>query len=135
MRFTAHRSGLADGSFMLLVSPRDLVEDTEVIGRDIVFVVDVSGSMGGVPLDQTKVALKYVIEALHPSDRFDVLTFSDDSETVFGKLMSAQPMSSPRMNKKEGSSECGLPNVVDTRARHTAACFIFREDREAEIIL
>ncbi len=90
MRFTAHRSGGADGSFMLLVSPRDLVEDTEVIGRDIVFVVDVSGSMGGVPLEQTKVALDYIIRALHPSDRFNVLSFSDDSELAFGTLVPAQ---------------------------------------------
>jgi len=90
MRFTAHRTGGADGSFMLLVSPRDLVEDSEVIGRDIVFVVDVSGSMGGTPLEQTRTALDYIIRALHPGDRFDVLTFSDDSETVFGSLVPAQ---------------------------------------------
>ena len=89
LRLTTHRIGAADGSFMLLVTPKDLVGEAEVIGRDIVFVVDVSGSMGGEPLEQTKVALAYIIDALHGDDRFDVLTFSDDSETVFGRLVPA----------------------------------------------
>ena len=135
LRFTAHRSGGADGSFMLLVSPRDLVEDTEVIGRDIVFVVDVSGSMGGTPLEQTKVALQYIIQELHPSDRFDVLAFSDDAQSVFGRLVPARSgMKGQALGMVAGLQTQGGTNIRGALAQAVAELESDRSHRPPAII-
>ncbi len=91
LRFTATRDAGGEGTFMLVVTPRDDVVQEEVSGRDIVFVMDISGSMSGEPLEQTRSALEYVIGQLHPDDRFDVVAFDDVQEPVFGALRRADP--------------------------------------------
>ena len=91
MRFVAHRTEGIDGSFMLLITPKSDVEESEVIGRDIVFVIDISGSMSGQPLEQTKWALAYIIERLNDGDRFDVVAFDDEPQPFFGSLKDATP--------------------------------------------
>ncbi|MCZ7582069.1 MAG: VIT and VWA domain-containing protein [Deltaproteobacteria bacterium] len=89
LRLIAHRSGDADGSFMLLVSPKQDADVSDVIGRDIVFVVDRSGSMDGVPLEQTKRALSFILDNLSRDDRFDVIAFDDENRVLFGSLQDA----------------------------------------------
>jgi Ca-activated chloride channel family protein len=96
LRFMAHREAGSDGSFMILVSPKKEVEKSDVIGRDLVFVVDISGSMQGEALEQTKTALATVLERLNPDDRFDVLAFDDQPIPFFGALRGAD-----RKNKGE----------------------------------
>lgn len=89
MRFVSHKGDGADGAFMLLVTPKAEVEAQEVIGRDIVFVMDISGSMAGQPLEQTKWGLAYIIERLNPDDRFDVVAFDDEPSPFFSRLVVA----------------------------------------------
>jgi Ca-activated chloride channel family protein len=89
LRLTATRPDAGDGTFMLVVTPSDEVAPEQVPGRDIVFVIDISGSMSGEPLEQTKVALEYVIGQLHADDRFDVVAFDDIQVPVFGALKRA----------------------------------------------
>ncbi|MBM4355496.1 MAG: VWA domain-containing protein, partial [Deltaproteobacteria bacterium] len=91
LRFSATRPDGGEGTFMLVVTPRDDVVREAVEGRDIVFVSDMSGSMSGEPIEQTKKALEYVIGQLHPDDRFDVIAFDDVQEPVFGSLRRADP--------------------------------------------
>jgi Ca-activated chloride channel family protein len=89
MRFVTHRQGNADGTFMLLVSPKDLVREGDVLGRDIVFVTDISGSMEGTPLTQTRSGLKAILGQLNAGDRFDIISFDDESYPLFGELRPA----------------------------------------------
>ncbi|MGM0373491.1 MAG: VIT domain-containing protein [Chloroflexota bacterium] len=67
-----------DGYFLLLASP--LVEVDQVIPRDIVFVLDTSGSMEGQKISQAKDALTYVLQHLNEGDRFNVIAFSSGIE-------------------------------------------------------
>src|SRR5690606_24928410 len=53
------------------------------------FVVDVSGSMWGFPLDVTKVLLRRMAEGLRPEDRFNVLLFDADSTLLFARSQPA----------------------------------------------
>lgn len=78
IRFSSHAVPGEEGTFMLLVSPKDKAGKQEVIGRDIVFVVDISGSMEGQPLAQTKQAMIHIIGKLHPEDRFNIIAFDDE---------------------------------------------------------
>ena len=55
---------------------------------DMVFVIDVSGSMGGRKIEQTRQALKSIINQLRPSDRFTMVTFSSSVRTWKETLVS-----------------------------------------------
>src|SRR5437773_7780296 len=66
-----------DGSFMLLLAPGQAAQAV-TLRRDLVAVLDVSGSMSGEKLDQAKAALVQLLGTLRPSDRFRVITFSTD---------------------------------------------------------
>ena len=63
-----------DGFFLLLVAPG--IEPGEVVAKDVILVLDTSGSMEGVKMAQAKEAATYVIEHLNPEDRFALVSFS-----------------------------------------------------------
>ncbi len=65
-----------DGFFLLLVAPKPDVARQDVVAKDVMMVVDVSGSMEGEKLEQAKDAMNYVLDHLHPEDRFNMLAFS-----------------------------------------------------------
>ena len=75
-----------DGYFVLLASPGIQVRGTKVIAKDVVFVLDTSGSMAGAKLEQAKKALLFCVENLNKEDRFDVLRFATEVEPLFDKL-------------------------------------------------
>jgi Ca-activated chloride channel family protein len=66
--------GEADGFFLLMAAPT--VEVDRVIPRDVILVLDVSGSMEGEKIEQAKDALAYVLDHLNDEDRFNVVAFS-----------------------------------------------------------
>jgi len=68
-----------NGFFMLLVSPKTELSKEDIIEKDIVFILDVSGSMAGEKIEQAKEALKYCINHLDKKDRFNIITFSTES--------------------------------------------------------
>ncbi len=67
--------GESDGYFMALVAPGRAV-DAPQLHRDLVAVLDVSGSMSGEKLDQGKAALGQLLGTLQPGDRFRLIAFS-----------------------------------------------------------
>jgi Ca-activated chloride channel family protein len=66
----------SDGYFMLLVSPRAELDEVQKVHRDMVFVLDTSGSMAGAKMEQAKKALKFCLSNLDKGDRFCVMNFS-----------------------------------------------------------
>ena len=85
-------SGLGqEGYFLLLAAPS--VEVDHVIPRDIVLVLDTSGSMEGDKLFQAKEAARYVLTHLNPEDRFNVIAFSTGIKHFAYQL---QPVSKAR---------------------------------------
>jgi len=73
-----YRPAGEDGYFMLLLSPGAARADVAVQPRDIVAVLDVSGSMSGAKIDQAKAALRQLLGTLRKSDRFRLIAFSSD---------------------------------------------------------
>ncbi len=61
---------------MLLVQPPLTVEQDQVIPKDVIVVLDQSGSMDGEKWEQARKAATYVLENLNPQDRFNVILFS-----------------------------------------------------------
>lgn len=92
-----HRNADEDGYFLLTVTPP--MQAKELIHKDIVFVADCSGSMQGQRMDQNKKALKYLVNALNPNDRFSIVAFNTDVDMYKSRLMQATAE-----NKKAASS-------------------------------
>ncbi|MFP5350637.1 MAG: VIT and vWA domain-containing protein, partial [Gammaproteobacteria bacterium] len=71
-------NGGKDGEnfFLAMVEPPRTVSPTQVVPRDYVFIVDISGSMHGFPLDTAKVLLEDLVGGLRPSDTFNVMLFA-----------------------------------------------------------
>ncbi len=65
-----------NGTFMLLISPRAELSKKQHVARDMVFVLDTSGSMQGAKMAQAQKALKFCLGALAPHDRFTVMNFA-----------------------------------------------------------
>jgi len=59
--------------------------------REIVFVIDNSGSMSGTSMVQAKASLIYALGRLGPSDRFNVIRFDNTMEVLFSDTMPADP--------------------------------------------
>jgi Ca-activated chloride channel family protein len=87
---TTYRQGVEDGFFLLLVAPKADFQQEEVVAKDVMLVLDVSGSMEGEKLEQAKDALRFVLERLNPNDRFNILTFNDTIDTYAETLRSAE---------------------------------------------
>ncbi len=71
--------GEKENFFLLMLEPPKRVTAEQIPPREYIFVVDVSGSMYGFPLDISKKLLQDLIGHLRPSDRFNVLLFSGGS--------------------------------------------------------
>ncbi len=84
-----HKTEGDDGYFLMTLSPP--FQSKAVIGKDVVLVADTSGSMQGEKMTENKRALKYVVNALHPSDRFGLVEFNTDAETFKNNLVPATP--------------------------------------------
>jgi Ca-activated chloride channel family protein len=78
-----------DGSFLLLVSPPREAE--EQVDKDVILVLDVSGSMDGEKLAQAKSAADYVLDNLGAGDRFNIVAFGSAT-----RLFAAEPVASRR---------------------------------------
>jgi Ca-activated chloride channel family protein len=78
-----------DGFFLLLAAPKVSVESQQVVAKDVIVVLDVSGSMQGEKLDQAKQALKFVLHNLNDEDRFDVIAFSTSTHAYSRGLVPA----------------------------------------------
>src|SRR5690606_13579202 len=68
--------------------PPKTVDPEQVPGRELVFVVDASGSMRGPPMDMAKATMRRFIEGLRSDDAFTVLRFSDTASGLGTELLS-----------------------------------------------
>lgn len=85
-----HKSA-QDGLFALILQPPERVTPAEVTPKEIVFVVDTSGSMMGFPLDKGKELINMALANLYEKDTFNLITFSGDTHILFEKPVPATP--------------------------------------------
>jgi Ca-activated chloride channel family protein len=78
-----HRGRDGQGYFTFVLAPPDQPAREDITPKEIVFVIDTSGSMHGFPLDKAKEAMMAAIEGMHPRDRFNLITFSGDTHLLF----------------------------------------------------
>ena len=71
------------GFFTLILQPPDRVTVEDVTPKELVFVLDTSGSMSGFPIEKAKETMKLALDNLYPYDTFNVITFSGDEHILF----------------------------------------------------
>jgi Ca-activated chloride channel family protein len=78
-----------DGYFLLLISPQLESSKTTIIPRDVVLVLDTSGSMDAVKMEQARRALKHCLSNLNAQDRFAVVGFATSVRRYRDNLVEA----------------------------------------------
>lgn len=86
LKMLTYQTGDNDGYFLLLASP-SLDMKSKPVPKDVAFVLDTSGSMAeDNKLKQAKKALQFCLANLNGDDRFEVIRFSTEAESLFGSL-------------------------------------------------
>ncbi|MCP4401452.1 MAG: VWA domain-containing protein, partial [bacterium] len=76
------REGNTENFFLLMVQPPQQVKSDDIPPRDYVFIMDVSGSMRGFPIETSKTLLRNLLAGLRPQDSFNVLLFAGSSSLL-----------------------------------------------------
>ena len=85
-----HREPGRDGYFLLMISPKTDWSEKEYTAKDVVFVVDTSGSMAeDDKMEKARSALLYGVRILRPQDRFNVISFAGEERLMETGLISA----------------------------------------------
>jgi Ca-activated chloride channel family protein len=71
--------------FTLVLQPPARVKPADVVPRELIFVLDTSGSMSGYPLETSKALMRKAIKNLRPNDRFNLITFAGSTDTMAQK--------------------------------------------------
>ena len=79
------------GFFTMILQPPDRVTVEDVTPKELVFVLDTSGSMSGFPIEKAKETMKLALTNLYPSDTFNLITFSGDTHILFDQPVPATP--------------------------------------------
>jgi len=81
--------GPEDNYFMLLASPSFVGQRERVLNKNLIFVIDSSGSMSGKKIVQAKGAARFVINHLDKGDRFSLIDFDDGISQFSSELLPA----------------------------------------------
>lgn len=85
-----HREAGKQGYFLLMISPKDDWSEQEYSAKDVVFVVDTSGSMAEEgKMDKARAALLYGVRILRPQDRFNIISFAGEEHLMETGLIAA----------------------------------------------
>ena len=79
------RSKPAGGYFTMILQPPARLPESDIQPKELVFVLDTSGSMWGFPLEKAKEVISRALDGLYPGDTFNLITFSGDTHIVFPK--------------------------------------------------
>ncbi len=95
-----HREPGKDGYYLLMISPKDDWSEQEYVAKDIVFVLDTSGSMAAEgKMEKARAALLYGVRILRPQDRFNVISFAGEE-----RMMEARMITADEQGRKRGES-------------------------------
>jgi hypothetical protein len=85
-----HREPGKDGYFLMMLSPKDDWSETEYAAKDIVFVLDTSGSMNDEgKMEKAREALLFGVKSLHAEDRFNVISFAGEERLMESAMITA----------------------------------------------
>ncbi len=118
-------AGAEHDTFLLVLEPPHDVPPAAVVPREYLFVVDVSGSMEGFPLETGKVLARRLLSTMKAGDRFNVMLFAGGQEVLSPQSLPATPE----------NIEAGVTFISSARGGggtelHAALVRAFEMDRE-----
>jgi hypothetical protein len=116
MTLLTHREPGKDGYFLMMLSPKDDVAERELVNKDIVFVLDTSGSMADEgKMEKARSALLFGIRSLHDGDRFNVINFAGEEHLMERSLIDADAAGRRRGEEfVKGLRPTGGTNINDS---------------------
>jgi Ca-activated chloride channel family protein len=84
------------GFFTFILQPPDRVNPDQIVPREIVFVIDTSGSQMGFPLEKSKKLADLALAKLNPNDTFNIITFAGNTQILFPEPVPATPANMQR---------------------------------------
>jgi Ca-activated chloride channel family protein len=75
----------------MILQPPERITVADVTPKELVFVLDTSGSMQGFPIEKAKETMKLALDGLNPSDTFNLITFAGDTSILFPEPVPATP--------------------------------------------
>ena len=121
-----------DGFFTLLVAPN--VDTEQIVEKDVILVLDTSGSMEGEKMEQARDALRSVLDHLNEGDRFNIIAFSTGVRAFSTRTetLSAIPEARRFVSnlRPEGSTDINraLLEAIDSADRQRPTIIIFLTD-------
>lgn len=108
--------GEPENHFLLTMQPPKRVTPEQIPGREYIFIVDISGSMWGFPLETSKELLRNLIGGLREKDRFNVLLFAGSNSMLAEQSLPATQENIAKalevIDKKQGSGGTELLPAV-----------------------
>ncbi len=141
LSLVTHRRRGDDGYFMALLSPGKLSRRDRAIAKDVIFVIDRSGSMRGDKIEQAKEALGYCLRNLGDDDRFGIVTFAS-AVTRFDDRLTAASRANVRdamhfvddINARGGTDiNAALGSALDMRGSRRLCQLIFLTDGQPTV--
>lgn len=141
-----HRSERG-GFFTLILQPPQRVAVETVTPKELVFVLDTSGSMSGFPIEKAKETMDLALSTLNPHDTFNLITFAGDTAILFSEPVPATRQNLQKAKKflasQEGNGGTEMMKAIkaaldpsDSQQHVRIACFLTdgQVSNEAEII-
>jgi Ca-activated chloride channel family protein len=116
--------------FLLTVQPPERIAAKDIPPREYIFVLDVSGSMYGFPLDTAKSVLENLIGHLKPTDSFNVVLFSGASRVFAPSSLAASPQNVQRalslIDHENGGGGTELAAALETAIKLPRSGYVSR---------
>lgn len=82
--YLTHKVG-DKGYFSLMIVPPKRVTPETVAPKEMIFLIDCSGSQSGAPLEKAKETMNYMLDHMNSNDTFQIISFSDHLKILFDK--------------------------------------------------
>ena len=89
--YLAHRDGEGDGYVTFVLLPPKRVTAESAAPKEMIFVIDRSGSQAGLPLEKAKETMRWILEHMNPNDTFQVVDFGNTANVLFPTPQPASP--------------------------------------------
>ena len=110
------QTGESENFFMLTVQPPEHYKPKEIVPREYIFVLDVSGSMDGYPLDTAKKLITTLVSDLNKNDSFNLILFCNGNTILSPKSLPATEKNISKamklINQQHGYGGTELDNAI-----------------------
>src|SRR5438046_2021413 len=89
--YLVHRDGEGDGYVTFVLLPPKRVTSESAAPKEMIFVIDRSGSQAGLPLEKAKETMRWILDHMNPNDTFQVVDFGNTANVLFPTPQPASP--------------------------------------------